>query len=50
MPLLGCHQEQTAGWPSGPGISGNLEKSGSFVALEKSQEICEVQKSQGILV
>ena len=37
---------------SKPGISGNLEKSGNFVALEKSQgnvrEFCEIQKSQGI--
>ena len=39
---------------SRPGISGNLEKSGNFVALEKSQgnvrEFCEIQKSQGILI
>ena len=38
---------------SGPGISGNLEKSGNFVALEKSQgkvgEFYEIKKSQGIL-
>ena len=37
---------------SRPVISGNLEKSGNFVALEKSQgnvrEFCEIQKSQGI--
>ena len=35
---------------SGPGISGNLEKSGNFVALEKSQgkvkEFREIQKSR----
>ena len=39
---------------SGPGISGNLEKSGNFVALEKCQgkvrEFCEIWKSQGILM
>ena len=39
---------------SGPGISGNLEKSGNFVVLEKCQgkvrEFCEIQKSQGILM
>ena len=38
---------------SGPGISGNLEKSGNLVALQKSQgnvrEFCEIGKSQGIL-
>ena len=38
---------------SGPGISGNLEKSGNFMPLEKSQgnvrEFCEIWKSQGIL-
>ena len=38
---------------SRPGISGNLEKSGNFVALKKSQrnvsEFCEIRKSQGIL-
>ena len=38
---------------SGPGISGNLEKSGNFVMLEKSQgkvrEFREIRKSQGIL-
>ena len=37
---------------SEPGISGNLEKSGNFVALEKSQgkvkEFREIQKSQEI--
>ena len=39
---------------SGPGISGNLEKSGNFVALEKCQgkvrEFREIRKSQGILI
>ena len=39
---------------SGPGISGNLEKSGNFVALEKSQgkvrKFREIQKNQGILM
>ena len=39
---------------SGPGISGNLEKSGNLVALEKSQEkvrkFREIEKSQGILM
>ena len=39
---------------SEPGISGNLEKSGNFVALEKSQgkvrEFREIQKSRGILM
>ena len=39
---------------SGPGISGNLEKSGNLVALQKSQgnvrEFCEIGKSQGILL
>ena len=39
---------------SGPGISGNLEKSENFVALEKSQgkvrKFYEIEKSQGILV
>ena len=38
---------------SGPGISGNLEKSGNFVALEKCQgkvrEFREIWESQGIL-
>ena len=38
---------------SRPGISGNLEKSGNFVALEKGQgkvmEFREIWKSQGIL-
>ena len=38
---------------SGPEISGNLEKSGNFVVLEKSQGIVrkfrEIRKSQGIL-
>ena len=38
---------------SGPGISGNLEKSGNFVALVKCQgkvrEFREIWKSQGIL-
>ena len=38
---------------SGPGISGNLEKSGNFVSLEKCQgkvrEFREIRKSQGIL-
>ena len=38
---------------SGPGISGNLEKSGNFVALakcrEKVGEFREIRKSQGIL-
>ena len=38
---------------SGHGISGNLEKSGNFVAFEKSQgklrEFHEIGKSQGIL-
>ena len=38
---------------SGPGISGNLEKSGNFVALTKCQgkvrEFREIWKSQGIL-
>ena len=38
---------------SGPGISGNLEKSGNFMALEKSQEnvreFREIWKSQGTL-
>ena len=38
---------------SGPGISGNLEKSGDFVPLEKCQgkvkKFREIQKSQGIL-
>ena len=38
---------------SGPGISGNLEKSGNFVMLLKSQgivkEFREIGKSQGIL-
>ena len=38
---------------SGPGISGNLEKSGNLVALEKCQgkvrEFCKIRKSQGIL-
>ena len=38
---------------SRPGISGNLEKSGNFVALEKSQgnvrEFREICKSRGIL-
>ena len=37
---------------SGPGISGNLEKSGNFMALEKCQgevrEFHEIWKSQGI--
>ena len=45
------HQFRVA---SGPGISGNLEKSGNFVALEKSQgnvrEFHEIRKSQGILM
>ena len=44
------HQFRVA---SGPGISGNREKSGNFVALEKSQgkvrEFRENRKSQGIL-
>ena len=35
---------------SGPRISGNLEKSGNFVALEKVREFCEIQKTQGILM
>ena len=39
---------------SRPGISGNLEKSGNFMALEKSQgnvrEFRENQKSQGIIM
>ena len=39
---------------SGPGISGNLEKSGNFVALEKGQgkvrEFRKIRKSQGILM
>ena len=35
---------------SGPGISGNLEKSGNFVALGKVREFREIQKSQGILI
>ena len=39
---------------SRPGISGNLEKSGNFVAFEKSQgivrEFHEIQKSQGIFL
>ena len=39
---------------SGPGISGNLEKSGNFVSLEKCQgkvrEFREIRKSQGILM
>ena len=39
---------------SGPGISENLEKSGNFAALEKSQgkvmEFHEIRKSQGILM
>ena len=39
---------------SGLGISGNLEKSGNFVALEKWQgkvrEFLEIRKSQGILI
>ena len=38
---------------SGPGISGNLEKSGNFVALVKCQgkvwKFREIRKSQGIL-
>ena len=38
---------------SRPEISGNLEKSGNFVALEKNQgkarEFHEIRKSQGIL-
>ena len=38
---------------SGPGISGNLEMSGNFVALAKCQgkirEFREIRKSQGIL-
>ena len=35
---------------SGPGTSGNLEKSGNFVALEKKvREFREIRKSQGIL-
>ena len=38
---------------SGPGISGNLEMSGNFVALAKCQvkvrEFREIWKSQGIL-
>ena len=38
---------------SGPGISGNLEKSGNFVVLKKCQgivwEFREIGKSQGIL-
>ena len=38
---------------SRPGISGNLEKSRNFLALEKSQgevrEFHEIQKDQGIL-
>ena len=38
---------------SGPGISGNLEKSGNFVALEKCprkvSELRKIWKSQGIL-
>ena len=42
------------GLASSPGISGNLEKSGNFVALEKShgkvREFREIQKSQGILM
>ena len=37
---------------SRPEISGNLEKSGNFVVLEKSlgivREFCEIRKSQGI--
>ena len=37
---------------SGPGISGNLEKSGNFVALAECQgkirEFHEIRKSQGI--
>ena len=37
----------------GPGISGNLEKSGNLVALKKCQgkvrEFREIRKSQGIL-
>ena len=45
------HQFRVA---SGPGISGNREKSGNFVALEKSQgnvrEFCEIRKSQGIVM
>ena len=39
---------------SGPGISGNLEKSGNFVALANCQgkvrEFHEIRKSQGILL
>ena len=39
---------------SGPKISGNLEKSGNFVPLEKSRgkvrKFREIQKSQGILL
>ena len=38
---------------SGPGISGNLEKSGNFVALKKGQgkvrEFHKIQKNEGIL-
>ena len=36
---------------SGPGISGNLEKSGNFVTFEKSgksREFRKIRKSQGI--
>ena len=39
---------------SGPGISGNLEKSGNFVAAEKCQGkdrgFPEIRKSRGILM